>query len=497
MTLKIKDADGATKHVATTGTGTADDPLKTQQSITGAVEVTAISQPLPYGENNIGKVEVIAMPPITVGDITIDDVTISEALPAGENNIGDVDIASFPSSMVNGDRLKVDTPDIRDLSSESDSVSAVQSGTWNVGVSNFPTSFQVSNFPATQTIAGSVSVSNFPTGFQVSNFPSGFQVTNFPATQTVAGSVTVSNFPASFQVSNFPTSFQVSNLPATQTIAGSVGVSNFPTSFQVSNFPATQTIAGTVDLGTTGNLAISSDVQAVRDRLPVTLGTKTAANSLPVTLSSDGAFSTNFGSTSDSAATTDTASFSLIALFKRLLSVTLAKGQAVMASSISVAIASNQTAIPVSTGGLQEGTDITGASIPSGGTSGRGWLSAIWKLLSDRLMPAGTFTPYLGTSTGAYLKTSAGNIYAITCTNLNSTVRYFQVFNQVTAPSLNDVPVVSFPVFASGGLLVIGQDLIGGGGISLSVGISWGISTTALTYTSATANETIATVRWA
>nr|MDZ8019263.1 hypothetical protein [Nostoc sp. SerVER01] len=39
----------------------------------------------------------------------------------------------------------------------------------------------------------------------------------------------------------------------------------------------------------------------------------------------------------------------------------------------------------IASGGLQEGTDITGASMPSGGTSGRGWLSAIWKLISDRL----------------------------------------------------------------------------------------------------------------
>lgn len=228
-TLKIKDADGATKHVAATGTGTADDPLKTQQSITGAV---AINQPLPAGENNIGKVEVTAMPPLSVGDINVE---------VGE-----------------------------------------------VTVSNFPTSFQVSNFPTTQTIAGSVSVSNFPTSFQISNlpatqaiagnvgvtnFPAGFEVSNFPATQTIAGIVAVSNFPTSFQVSNFPTGFEISNFPATQTVAGSVSVSNFPTSFQVSNFPAsfqisnfpgTQAVSGTLNLGATENTKLTE----IRDRLP-------------------------------------------------------------------------------------------------------------------------------------------------------------------------------------------------------------------------------------
>lgn len=34
---------------------------------------------------------------------------------------------------------------------------------------------------------------------------------------------------------------------------------------------------------------------------------------------------------------------------------------------------------------LKEGADITGASMPAGGASGRGWLSAIWKALTDRL----------------------------------------------------------------------------------------------------------------
>ncbi|MCC5618413.1 hypothetical protein LC605_25675, partial [Nostoc sp. CHAB 5836] len=44
--------------------------------------------------------------------------------------------------------------------------------------------------------------------------------------------------------------------------------------------------------------------------------------------------------------------------------------------------------IPVTSDALLEGTDIMGAAMPSGGASGRGWLSAIWKLISDRLPSA-------------------------------------------------------------------------------------------------------------
>ncbi|RCJ20136.1 hypothetical protein A6S26_05290 [Nostoc sp. ATCC 43529] len=263
MTLKIKDADGQTKYLATTGAGTSDDPLKTQQSITGAV---AINQPLPAGENNIGKVEVTAMPPLSVGDINVE--------------VGEVAVSNFPTIF------------------QVSNFPVTQTVAGSVSVSNFPTSFQVSNLPATQTIAGSVGVTNFPTSFQVSNFPTSFEIGNFPdtqaiagsvsvsnfptsfqisnlpATQTIAGSVSVSNFPTSFQVSNFPTSFQVSNFPATQTIAGSVSVSNFPTSFQVSNFPATQPVSATslplpLDAATATNQGTQlTRLAEIRDRLP-------------------------------------------------------------------------------------------------------------------------------------------------------------------------------------------------------------------------------------
>ena len=70
-------------------------------------------------------------------------------------------------------------------------------------------------------------------------------------------------------------------------------------------------------------VVIASDQSAIpvsSTQLPSSLGAKTAANSFPVTLSTDGAFATNFGAKDDSAATTDTGTFSLIALTKRLLS---------------------------------------------------------------------------------------------------------------------------------------------------------------------------------
>lgn len=55
-------------------------------------------------------------------------------------------------------------------------------------------------------------------------------------------------------------------------------------------------------------------------QLPVSLGTNTSANSLPVTLSNDGTFAAATGAVADSAATDSTSSWSVIALLKGILS---------------------------------------------------------------------------------------------------------------------------------------------------------------------------------
>ncbi len=68
-----------------------------------------------------------------------------------------------------------------------------------------------------------------------------------------------------------------------------------------------------------GVLQTSNGGAVSSPQLPATIGQKDAAHSMSVVLSSDGPFSTNFGLQADAVATTDTGSFSLIALFKRLL----------------------------------------------------------------------------------------------------------------------------------------------------------------------------------
>lgn len=178
--------------------------------------------------------------------------------------------------------------------------------------------------------------------------------------------------------------------------------------------------------------------QLISDRL--TKGANIAANSLPVTLANDGTFALNFGKTSDTSAANESSDASFISLFRFLLQIGIA--------------------------------------------------------VRDRLMPVGTLSRYFRNSNGANLKASAGLIYAITCSNSNTSIRYFQLFEKATAPITTDTPAISFPVYPNGGLLVLGQDILGGGGLPLSTGIGWGFSSTESTYTPATFTDCIATVRW-
>jgi hypothetical protein len=150
-------------------------------------------------------------------------------------------------------------------------------------ISNFPAvqsitgTIDIGNFPATQTVAGTVGISNFPTSFDVGNFPASFNVGNFPTSfditdranrllglvdvefpdvQAISGTVLVGNFPTEFGITSSPTRLLgrtiIDNFPVVQSISGSVSIANLPANQLVSgtvnigNFPETQPVVGTV-----------------------------------------------------------------------------------------------------------------------------------------------------------------------------------------------------------------------------------------------------------
>jgi hypothetical protein len=132
------------------------------------------------------------------------------------------------------------------------------------------------------------------------------------------------------------------------------------------------------------------------------------------------------GDPSDAAATTDTGSFSLISLVKRLL---------------------------VKTGG--------------------GSVSSVTPPTDYRSIQA---------AVGGPIKSSDGNLMSIEVINVGTTTRWFQLYDEligpVGIPSLpTTTPIRVFPVFA-GGLLVIGKAEWGESGLAFTTAIGWCMSTT-------------------
>ncbi|PHJ69223.1 hypothetical protein VF14_03610 [Nostoc linckia z18] len=230
--------------------------------------------------------------------------------------------------------------------------------------------------------------------------------------------------------------------------------------------------------GTSGRGWLSAIWKLISDRFP-TLGTKSASGSIPVTLSTDGAFSTNFGLIGDGVASSELAQSSFISLFRYLLIATLAKGQQLMSGSISITIASNQSAVAA----IASQSDAQG--------------------IRDRLMPSSgtSYTQVLGTANAGFLKGAAGTIYAMSVINTGPIKKYLLLFEKATAPNSSDTIFRVYPVPAADisqdGFLFIGQQEIGGGGISLNAGLAWMISISPTTPTAATASETILGFRWA
>jgi hypothetical protein len=153
-------------------------------------------------------------------------------------------------------------------------------------------------------------------------------------------------------------------------------------------------------------------------------------------------------------------------------------------------------------GSRQVGTwninNISGAiSLPTGAAS-----QANIQEVRDRLTPsAGTsFTQVLANANTGVIKNSAGTFYTISVINTGTTKKYLLLFNKSSTPAGSDTPGRVFPIPAADascdGFLFIGQNEIGGGGISLSTGLAWMISTDPITPTAATASETILGFRY-
>jgi hypothetical protein len=182
---------------------------------------------------------------------------------------------------------------------------------------------------ATQPVSGSVSVSNFPSGFNVNNSPTVNQ-------GGAPWSVSQSGSPWGVSCTPANCSVNINNFPATQPVSGTVSVGNFPTGFNVNNFPAVQPVSeSTIDAAlNSGNGSLPVVVKNPQTQVTVN---NSPFQPIPVRRVNPEIVQAYVNGVPTP--------------------VQLVEGQAAMAQSLPVAIASDQSAIPV--------TGTVNASIPA------------------------------------------------------------------------------------------------------------------------------------
>lgn len=102
----------------------------------------------------------------------------------------------------------------------------------------------------------------------------------------------------------------------------------------------------------------------------------------------------------------------------------------------------------------------------------------------------------IGANVSGVIKNNSGSILALACTNLNNAIRYIQFFNAIAVPTGGATPFFVYPVYNTSGMVYFDERYFGPDGRYFNVGITFGFSTTPLTYTAAAAADVILEVRY-
>lgn len=180
---------------------------------------------------------------------------------------------------------------------------------------------------------------------------------------------------------------------------------------------------------------------------------------------------------------------------------TFALGQTTMAASLPIALASDQTPVPTNL------TQVGGSAITLGiqtsstcfpvviaqdqgaitvSQSSDAWLVQGRKLAST----ANTANRFIniGANSTLNVKSSTGNIFSLYCNNANAASRYIQIHNTATVPAGGAAPVLSFLIPPTS-QIIVGTDFFTNEGLNLSTGIAFAFSTTRDTYTAGSASD--------
>lgn len=194
-----------------------------------------------------------------------------------------------------------------------------------------------------------------------------------------------------------------------------------------------------------------SVTHATDDVVPLPAGAATAAKQ-DAQITSLSNLDTDLGAKADTAATTDTGTFSLIALFKRALQAlsTISTNIATVASNTPSLVSGRQ---PVDGSGVTQPISVASLPLPSAAATSTKQSDGTQK---TQLVNAAGTEMFTGTlvNSSAYeasrvLKASAGQMVSLVGYNAKTSGQFIQVFNSTTVPADATAPVLTFWVPAS------------------------------------------------
>jgi hypothetical protein len=235
-------------------------------------------------------------------------------------------------------------------------------------------------------------------------------------------------------------------------------------------YQATQPVSA-VSLPLPTGATTETTLASASAKLPASLGTKVISASMAVNIASDqvvpiSATALPLPTGASTSALQTTGNTSLSSLDTKLP----AKGQAAMAASTPIVVASDQSTIPVS---------------PKASTIGIGGGTA-YKLLSA------------ATTNAQSVKASAGQLYNIIAISTVATIKYLKFYNKASAPTVGtDTPIMTIPI--PGNTAGAGLTIPFPVGINFSTGIAIAITgaVTDADTTAVAANDIILTLVYA
>lgn len=316
-------------------------------------------------------------------------------------------------------------------------------------------------------------------------------------------------------------------LPSGANTIGAISNASFGISGSLPAFASTPT----VNIGTTGAIATDSTLQQVRDAIKAQIdiastiwtdNTGTFYVRRDLVNEGTGTITVSFTLPDGTAATPSAGLRPLATVDKDVLSdyydvLIAGTGYAIGDLLARVAIIDANGASPTSTfiwlnltAGTILGTAPSSANIERANETIGARQSGTWNItnisgtvslptgaaISANQIPAFTVSAKtLGTVNAATVKASAGNVYSLSVTNLNASVRYLQIVNKASTPTNSDsaliVDVWAIPANAT---IIIDSPYYGANGLSCGTGVSWAFSSTATTITLATASDCLVSV---